>query len=959
MNSVHNASAVIIPLGAWVVADAAVIRATPRVARVAVVTATDPPMCSKTFGYVYNGITGSRELRKATHADVYEGDIEVRSVANLSDFAALLTSLGTNQCLTYGVPPRATTKLVTKRKHVEMGQPDTHTPRTADAFSWPAGPGVLMLDYDAPKDGQTPLDRDSLVAAVRAACPALGDAAMLWLPSSSSYIYDAESDKALHGLRGQRLYMLVQNGGDIERAGAVLLDRLWLNGHGRFDVSSSGSLLQRGLFDGSVWQTNRIDFAAGAACTAPIEQRRGDPVLIPGNMEFVDTATAMPDLTDAEHERVKACKVAAKTATGIAAESATKRATWIEKRVAEIVQRSPDVPVEVAREQATRAVERSVLGGDFVLNVEGRVVTVLEVLDNPARYHRSKTLDPLEPDYDGGRRVGILFLFGGRPRLHSKAHGGHTYTLERQPERVLLERGRERDATNAVLAKMQRAPDVFAFGGQIVNVLDGAPQPMTDYTLRFWMSGAMQFYGYKEKKNGEIVEVLSDPPMPICKTVLAVGSANGVRHLTAVITAPTLRPDGSVLSTTGYDEATGLLLLPADDDVVVPVPERPTREQAEQALATLWRPFKEFPFASPLDRAAHLAAVLTAIVRPTLPTVPATGYDAPSPGSGKTLLAKCVSVIATGASPLIDAAPAGRDDEEMRKNIMSQLLAGRRIVVYDNLMGAFNSASFSNVLTTADYSDRLLGKSQTVPVPNRTQFILTGNNLTIASDMTRRILICRIDAATEQTYARSFDLDPEAYCRANRQLLVAAALTLLRFYLTADVPRPGAGRLSSFEAWDDWVRQTVLYVERELSPGQFGDVMDLVDATNDDDPDRETLSGLLVALRGVFGGDGFTTNEVGPVCERAARPAALVAVPEERELADAMKACSGGSLSVQSIGCVLRYRKDKLVGGLKLIRKRSHGVTRWRVVAVGEAAPGRVLPWSQAVDKVRAIGGVG
>ena len=48
----------------------------------------------------------------------------------------------------------------------------------------------------------------------------------------------------------------------------------------------------------------------------------------------------------------------------------------------------------------------------------------------------------------------------------------------------------------------------------------------------------------------------------------------------------------------------------------VPVPENPSIDQARQALAVLMHPFERFPFASPMDRAALLAALLTAVERP-------------------------------------------------------------------------------------------------------------------------------------------------------------------------------------------------------------------------------------------------------------------------------------------------------------------------------------------------------
>ena len=56
-------------------------------------------------------------------------------------------------------------------------------------------------------------------------------------------------------------------------------------------------------------------------------------------------------------------------------------------------------------------------------------VTVGEILSNPTKYNGKLTKDPLEPDYDGGRTVGRLYLLNGKPNLHSQAHGGKNYKL--------------------------------------------------------------------------------------------------------------------------------------------------------------------------------------------------------------------------------------------------------------------------------------------------------------------------------------------------------------------------------------------------------------------------------------------------------------------------------------------------------------------------------------------------
>lgn len=95
-------------------------------------------------------------------------------------------------------------------------------------------------------------------------------------------------------MRGQRIYIHVADASDIKRAGDALSDRLWLAGYGYFLVGEAGQLLERCLFDTSVWQPTRLDFAAGANCIAPLQQRRGKPEVFEGKP--LDTKTALADL---------------------------------------------------------------------------------------------------------------------------------------------------------------------------------------------------------------------------------------------------------------------------------------------------------------------------------------------------------------------------------------------------------------------------------------------------------------------------------------------------------------------------------------------------------------------------------------------------------------------------------------------------------------------------------------
>ncbi len=200
------------------------------------------------------------------------------------------------------------------------------------------------------------------------------------------------------------------------------------------------------MFDSTVWQTNRIDFAAGAACGRGLEQRRGAPEIFGGIIGgALDTRAEIPDPTSEEIEAAERYKDRARLA--VQDEAQAQRQEWMTERIAEIIKRD-GVTEAHARLVATRAVERKDLMGDWHVICKGDdgqevSASVLTILDNPERYHGMLTLDPLEPDYDGRRWVGKLFLYSARPILHSMAHGGVRFRLSRQParDRVCKRRG--------------------------------------------------------------------------------------------------------------------------------------------------------------------------------------------------------------------------------------------------------------------------------------------------------------------------------------------------------------------------------------------------------------------------------------------------------------------------------------------------------------------------------------
>ena len=127
------------------------------------------------------------------------------------------------------------------------------------------------------------------------------------------------------------------------------------------------------------------------------------------------------------------------------------------------------------------------------------------------------------------------------------------------------------------------------------------------------------------------VDVPIDPPAPVAATILSRDGEWRFPRLAGVITTPTLRPDGSILSQAGYDAATQLLLL--DPPSLPTIPDRPSRNVALNALAMLDSLLDEFPFVDGPSRSAALSALITPVVRGALQTVPMHATTAPAPGS--------------------------------------------------------------------------------------------------------------------------------------------------------------------------------------------------------------------------------------------------------------------------------------------------------------------------------------
>src|SRR5262249_52760466 len=181
----------------------------------------------------------------------------------------------------------------------------------------------------------------------------------------------------------------------------------------------------------------------------------------------------------------------------------------------------------------------------------------------------------------------------------------------------------------------------------------------------------------------------------------------------------------------------------------------PSQDAATEAAGRLLSLLDDFPFADDVHKAVWLAALLTGFAMEAVDgPKPLFLFGASAAGSGKTLLASLIGLILTGRD--LAASGLSDNDEEVRKDITSILLAGDRVILFDNASGSFGCKSLDSVLTKTTWEDRILGKSERTPsLPNKTLWLATGNNLRLVGDTHRRVIPCRLEPACERPEERT------------------------------------------------------------------------------------------------------------------------------------------------------------------------------------------------------------
>jgi hypothetical protein len=438
-----------------------------------------------------------------------------------------------------------------------------------------------------------------------------------------------------------------------------------------------------------------------------------------------------------------------------------------------------------------------------------------------------------------------------------------------------------------------------------------------------------------EKYDGRAEDwVRCDPPPRHVAILYDAQSYRYLPPLAGVARQPYFRePDGELVTRAGYDKTAQRFGVFDPRQFVFP---DPTCAAAKAALALLEDLLNEFRFVAATDKAAALAAIFTAVVRPTLPHAPAFHVRAPVFGSGKTYLCELIGAFAGPGGNAKVSYPM--TSEEATKVILSLLLTSPACVEFDDMdTDWIPHGIVKRVLTAETITDRILGVSKVATVSTRTLFLGSGNNVGPIRDLLRRVLTIHVDPRCATPATITYRGSPVDAVRQRRGVYVAAVLTIIRAWRKVGSPRAEVDSIVTYGGvWSDYCRYPLIWL------GHLDPATALLEQVRHD-PDGDALGSLMTEWRAVFGSTPTTV-----------RKAVETAIHNQPNLLDAMREFpleEHGEINRSKLGWLLKKNANRIIGGFEFQQAEADGRTAWRVVAVKSPPLTPSPPFTPSVEK--------
>jgi hypothetical protein len=479
-----------------------------------------------------------------------------------------------------------------------------------------------------------------------------------------------------------------------------------------------------------------------------------------------------------------------------------------------------------------------------------------------------------------------------------------------------------------LLVQRDDPPTLFVRLGELVRVIQDERgrsrlARVGDAVLRHHLERTADWLRVLHRGNKDAV--LQVPPPPeVVQDLLALG-AWPLPPVEAITEVPVLRADGTVLVTPGYDLQTRLVYQPAPGLIVPPIPARPTSRQLRDATDLLLDIIADFPFVDQASKANMVALLLTPIVRPAIGgLVPLALLDKPKRGTGASLLAQLVTILAFGSATDLMTAPT--TEEEWRKKITAALLGGLTIIFIDNVEDTLSNPHLAAALTSEVWSDRILGRSEIArDLPQRCTWIATGNNLKVGGDLGRRCYYIRLDAKQARPWERQGFRHPnlKRYVRTHRGELLGAMLTIARGWFAAGCPEATTPIVGGFEEWTRTLGGVLGFLN---VPGFLGNLQALyVDVDEEDRAWEAFFAGWYATFK----------DEPRTVGDVAVKVKTEEGQLREVILPDLLEALAGKGSFERKLGRALAKQVGAIFGDYRLDRAGTHQrAVLWRVSLV-------------------------
>jgi hypothetical protein len=303
--------------------------------------------------------------------------------ASARDLARHIAACGPDQAIALGAlkPGLASPATIVTKQN--LGANPGAITRSRDSIDYqPGTPGWALIDFDAkgmPAEVAARIEAMGGVwGALTTVAPGLKAAALVSRASTSSGLSRKDTGEQI-AAGGFHFYVLVKDGGDVDRFLHALHDRCWLHGLGWHVIGRSGKLLERSPVDRTVGHGERLCFEAPPVIDLPLKQdtSKREPQVVDG--QAIDSVLILGKLSEYQQHLLREAKAVSTDKLSSAAERVREQH---DEDLAGKLSRS-GVPLPSARRQV-RARHGGILLPDVELDFdELGVVTVAAVLAAP------------------------------------------------------------------------------------------------------------------------------------------------------------------------------------------------------------------------------------------------------------------------------------------------------------------------------------------------------------------------------------------------------------------------------------------------------------------------------------------------------------------------------------------------------------------------------------------------